>query len=108
MTEELYGELYRQNVAAMRDQLLTQARVSRCRPEDLEQLESIYFAFFWEGPEPALLDVADRSVRAAGSAANFPTYEELMMQTDWDGSRRGYLASEENFRRSSRRCRSAT
>ena len=29
---------------------------------------------------------------------NFPTYEELMMQTDFEGHARGYLASEENFR----------
>ena len=47
--------------------------------------------------EPAVLDVADRPM-GSGFATNFPTYEEMMMQTDWDGVARSYLASEENFR----------
>src|SRR5215212_5255869 len=36
----------------------------------------------------------------AGTVINsrFPSYEELIIQTDWDGTPRSYLATEDNFR----------
>jgi hypothetical protein len=63
---------------------------------DVEQLENIYWAFFWEGP--GLRYSTSPSGLGRGYGGNFPTYEELMLQTDWDGENHGYLASEENFR----------
>jgi hypothetical protein len=63
--------------------------------EDVEQLESIYFAFFWDGPG---IRYSVGGFGGRGFAGRFPTYEELMLQTDWDGVARGYLATEANFR----------
>jgi hypothetical protein len=34
-----------------------------------------------------------------GRGSGFPTYEELMVQSDWNGVPRSYLASEEHFGR---------
>ena len=72
--------------------------------EDLQQLEAIYFSFFWDGPNiryssfPAGAGSRRFVGRAADLAATFPSYEELMLQTDMEGVNRSYLATEENFR----------
>ena len=96
MTEELYGELYRKNVAEMREQLLRK-HAFPLTPEDWRQLEGIYFAFFFEGPELRYSTTPAFGARG-GFGGNFPSYADLAMQTDWDGQFRGYLASEDNFR----------
>jgi hypothetical protein len=64
---------------------------------DIEQLENIYWAFFWEGPG-LRYSTSPNGLGGRGYGGNFPTYEELMLQTDWDGENHGYLASEDNFR----------
>jgi hypothetical protein len=96
MTEDLYGELYRKNVAEMRDQLLRKHGFP-LTPEDWRQLEGIYFAFFFEGPDLRYSTTPAFGGRG-GFGGNFPSYADLAMQTDWDGQFRGYLASEDNFR----------
>jgi hypothetical protein len=91
-------EIYHQNVAAVTE-LLTRKHGFALSQEDLEQIESIYFAFFWDGP-----DLRYSSMSGGGSgmrgfgAGRFPSYEELMMQTDWNGVNRTYLSTEERFR----------
>ena len=56
----------------------------------------------WQGSEYGRYGEGRRGQQGSyggrGYGGNFPTYEELMLQTDWDGENHGYLASEENFR----------
>ncbi|HET9799363.1 MAG TPA: hypothetical protein VFP90_15295 [Gemmatimonadaceae bacterium] len=91
-------ELYHQNVAAVND-LLVRKHGFTLSPEDLEQLESIYFAFFWDGPDLRYSSMSGGGGGMRGfGAGRFPSYEELMMQTDWNGVNRTYLSTEERFR----------
>jgi hypothetical protein len=87
--------LYRQNVRLIRDQL-TRRHGFTLSPDDLDQIESIYFAFFWDGPSLRYSTRPGFGGRSFGNS--FPTYEELMVQTDGEGVPHGYLASEANFR----------
>ena len=98
--------LYRKNLAAIKDHLV-RVRSIPLSADDLEQLESIYFSFFWEGPalrysSPPPVTTAGpfRGGGAGGGSrmAFFPSYEDLIVQTDWDGTPRSYLATEDNFR----------
>ena len=93
---EQYKEMYQQNVQAIREHLLKKHRFTLTQA-DLDQLEGIYFAFFWEGPA-LRYSMSPSGLGGPRFGTNFPSYEELMMQTDFDGLARGYLASEENFR----------
>jgi hypothetical protein len=99
-SEALYGR----NLAAIKDHLV-RARALPLSAADLQQLESIYFSFFWEGP--ALRYSSPPPISNAGSfrgggggsrMAFFPSYEDLIVQTDWDGTARSYLATEDHFR----------
>jgi hypothetical protein len=89
-------DLYRANLRAI-VRHLTDERDLPLTAADLEQIESIYFAFFWEGPG-LRYSTSPTGLGGQRFGTNFPTYEELMMQTDWDGVPRSYLATEENFR----------
>ncbi len=86
---------YRQNVISVTDQLVKRHGFP-LSPDDLEQIEAIYFAFFWEGP--GIRYSSSRGFGRGGRGAGFPSYEELMTGTDWDGVPRAYLATEANFR----------
>jgi hypothetical protein len=88
--------MYRQGVIAVTDQLVKRHGFP-LTPDDLEHLESIYFAFFWDGP--SVRYSSGTGLGGRGRGAGFPTYEELMLQSDWNGVPRGYLASEEHFGR---------
>ena len=90
--------LYRRNIAAIKAHL-TRTSGFTLSQDDLQQLESIYFSFFWEGP--GLRYTSSPSGfggRGGGSNPRFPSYEDLIVQTDWNGAARSYLASEENYR----------
>jgi len=88
--------LYRANLQAVINRL-TKVRGFALSSADLEQLESIYFAFFWQGPSVRYSTIAS-GMGGRRSGGGFPTYEEMIIQTDWEGTPRSYLASEENFR----------
>jgi hypothetical protein len=99
--------LYRRNLAAIKDHLV-RVRAIPLTADDLTQLESIYFSFFWEGPSlryssPPPVTTAG-TFRPGGPGGGggrmtfFPSYEEMIVQTDWDGTPRSYLATEDNFR----------
>jgi len=60
--------------------------------EDLEGILSVYRAFGSYGPK-----LNYSSTGNVGGSFQ-PTYAELMTATDGEGSRRGYLASEENYK----------
>jgi hypothetical protein len=106
--------LYSQNLKALRETLLNRHGFP-LSAEDLEQLEGIYFAFFWEGP--GLRYTPSRGGLSSGSSgfgaggsmpgrgglfilggSNFPSYEDLQQQADLEGQCRSYLSSEETFR----------
>jgi hypothetical protein len=101
--------LYRRNLAAIKDHLV-KTRAFPLSSADLQQLESIYFSFFWEGPglryssPPPVTSAGPfrggggNGGGGAGRMMFFPSYEDLIVQTDWDGTPRSYLASEDNFR----------
>jgi hypothetical protein len=61
-------------------------------PEDLTAIEYVYRAFFVGGPD--LRYSFPRQVPGRW----FPTYAELMEQTDLTGQNHSYIATEENFR----------
>jgi hypothetical protein len=88
-------DLYRLNVAAIRSALFERHKFP-LSADDLEQIERIYFAFFWDGPG-IRYSASTVGFGGRGFGGNFPTYEDLMMQTDWDGKHWSYLASEEKF-----------
>ncbi len=100
MTDAEYQTEYARNLAAIRDHL-TRKHGFALSAEDLDQLQGIYFAFFWEGPgiryTTAPSGIGGSRMAGMGSS-NFPSFEELQMQTDWEGQPRGYLASEELFK----------
>jgi hypothetical protein len=66
----------------------------RLTDEHLTGLEYVYRAFFEGGPD------LNYSFPAGGFGrnGNFPTYAELMTETDGEGHHRGYLASEGTFK----------
>jgi len=89
-------ELYAANLAAIRGHLLKRHGF-KLSSEDLDGIESIYFAFFWDGPGIRYSSGPTFGGRNAFGPV-FPSYEELMMQTDWDGTPRSYLATDAQFR----------
>ena len=100
--------LYQDNVRAMEQQLVDRHGF-KLSAEDLQQLEGIYWQFFWEGPGirytmtmpvpgPYGRSGFGPFGRRGGFWSNFPTYEELIEQTDWEGRNRSYLSSEAAFR----------
>ena len=91
-------EHYRRNLATMISHL-TRRHGFALSSDDLEQLETIYFAFFWEGPGVRYSTMAPGiSRRGGGFGSTYPTYEEMITQTDWNNVARSYLATEENFK----------
>ena len=102
MSEALYAE----NLDAIRAHLVD-THDFPLSALDLEQLETIYWQFFWQGPDirytmsaPVPSPFAGRSFGGftrRGFWSNFPTYQELVQQTDWEGRSWSYLASEERF-----------
>jgi hypothetical protein len=96
MSDADYQAEYARNFAELRDHL-TRRHGFLLGAEDLDQLQAISFAFFWEGPG-IRYTTAPSGIGGARFSSNFPSYDELMVQTDWDGVPRSYLASEENFR----------
>jgi len=80
-------ELYKQNLAAIRDFLSKRLNLTA---DDLKGVERIYQDFYTRG-----LDIHYEIT--PGSFGAFPTYGELMTATDLTSVPRGFLASEENF-----------
>ena len=83
------ADLYRQNVAAIRDLFQRKHRLN-LSAEDLEGIEEVYDAFYSRG-------LSIHYEVTPGSAGSFPTYEQMMIATDAAGVPRSYLASEESF-----------
>ena len=95
MTDQDYQKRYEENLRTIREHL-TKKHGFVLSAVDQEQLAAIYYAFFWEGPG-IRYTTSPGGFSSRGGGGNFPSYEEMMMQTDWDGNARSYLASEENY-----------
>jgi hypothetical protein len=83
--------LFEKNVKAITDQLISHHKF-RLSADDLRTIEYVYRAFYAGGPE-----LRYSFPRGAGFRT-FPTYADLMVETDGTGGKRSYLASDENFR----------
>jgi hypothetical protein len=86
--------LFRSNLQAARDRLVNDHKFA-LSPDDLKGLEYVYSAFFRGGPE---LNYSFSPSGVGGFGGGFPSYRELMVETDGQGEKRSYLATEENFR----------
>jgi hypothetical protein len=86
--------LFRSNLQAARDRLVNDHKFA-LSPDDLKSLEYVYSAFFRGGPE---LNYSFSPSGVGGFGGGFPSYRELMVETDGQGEKRSYLATEENFR----------
>ena len=86
-------ELFQQNLRAVQDQLIMRHRFGLTR-DDLTSIEYVYNAFYNGGPD------LNYSFTGGGQGgwSWFPTYAQLMTETDGRGEHRSYLATEENFR----------
>jgi len=87
------AELFDQNLAAAREWLATRHAFALSR-ESLDGLEYVYRAFYEGGPDLSY----SFPIGAFGRGGNFPTYADLMMETDGHGEHRSYLATEEHYR----------
>ena len=83
--------LYRTNLRAILDRLVTRHGFALTE-EDRVSLEYVYRAFYADGPGLRY------SFPRQGDARWFPTYTDLMTETDLAGANHSYLATEENFR----------
>ena len=84
------SDLRRQNLRAVRDQLVKRHHFP-LTGDDLKAIEYVHNAFYTDGP--------DLSYAFSGSPGRrrFPTYAELMLQTDERGRQHSYLASDDNY-----------
>jgi hypothetical protein len=87
-------ELFRENLQAAKDRLVKDHKFP-LSAGDLQSLEYVYSAFFRGGPD---LNYSFTPAGAGGFGGGFPTYRDLMTETDGRGEHRSYLASDENFR----------
>jgi len=83
-------ERFRTNLAAIRGRLL-QTYGLKLSATDLEGIELVYSTLHEEG-----LDLRFSSI-GRNNAANYPTFESLLLETDRSGQQQGYLSTEELF-----------
>ena len=89
-------ELFKENLQAAKDKLVKEHKFALTE-EDLKGLEYVYSAFFRGGID-VNYSFTPGGNGGFGTGAGFPSYRELMNETDGQGEHRSYLASEENFR----------
>jgi hypothetical protein len=91
--EEASAELFDRNLRTARDWLVRHHSFA-LSDDDLSGLEYVYKAFYEGGPD------LNYSFPNGGffRGGNFPTYADLMSETDGHGEHRSYLASEDQFK----------
>lgn len=87
---------YARNRAAVRDVLINK-HAYPLTPEDIEHLFWIYDQFYYFGLPITYNSSGNNGFGRAGNNS-MPDYSDLMMSTDRDGTNRGYLATEANWR----------
>jgi hypothetical protein len=91
--EKADRQMFQQTLQAVKDVLIVKHGFP-LSADDQKQIEYVFKAFYDHGP-------ALRYSFTGASAAVlelFPTYEDVQTSTDFTGERRGYLATEANFR----------
>ena len=83
-------KLFQRNLAAVKD-LLTRKYRLKLTTDDISKVDYIYRTFWEEG-----LDLRFSSL-GRGNALNYPTFEEILLETDRQGRQQNYLSSEELF-----------
>jgi hypothetical protein len=87
-------DLFRESLQAARDRLVKDHKFT-LSADDLKSLEFVYSAFYRGGPA---LNYSFSPNGASGFGVGFPSYVDLMTETDGQGEHRSYLATEESFR----------
>jgi hypothetical protein len=87
-------DLFKENLQAVKDKLVKDDKFVLSE-EDLKGIEYVYSAFFRGGVD---LNYSYSPTGVSGFGGGFPSYRELMSETDGQGENRSYLATEENFR----------
>jgi hypothetical protein len=83
-------ELFRKNLAAVKNLLLNKYKL-HLSPDDLAKIEYVYQTFWKEG-----LDLRFSSI-GRGNASMYPSFEEILLETDRNGRPQNYLSSEDLF-----------
>jgi len=83
-------KLFQKNLATVKD-LLTRKYRLKLTTDDISKIDYIYRTFWEEG-----LDLRFSSL-GRGNALNYPTFEEILLETDRQGRQQNYLSSEELF-----------
>jgi hypothetical protein len=84
--------LFKSNFAMVKRELLDGYKLSLSE-DDLSKIEYIYENFWKEG-----LDLRFSSI-GRGNASMYPSFEDLLLETDRQGRQQNYLSSEELFQR---------
>jgi len=84
------NELFDNNLRSLLDHLMERHHFS-LSGSDIQSIEYVYRAFYSSGPNIRY------SFGRYGGWRQFPSYAELMMETDGQGENHSYLANEENF-----------
>lgn len=82
--------LFQKNLAAVKSLLVDKYRL-RLAAADLKKIEYVYHTFWDEG-----VDLRFSSI-GRNNASNYPTLQEMLLETDRQGRPQSYLASEELF-----------
>ena len=83
-------KLFLKNLSSVKS-LLTEKYRLRLSTADLEKIEYVYRTFWQEGLELRFSSIG------RNNAANYPTFEDLLLETDLQGRQQSYLSSEELF-----------
>jgi len=88
--------LYQKNLKAIRDWLTAHHHFA-LGDSDLAGIEYVYSAFSEAGPD-LTYNFGNGRGNVRGFGRGMPTYGQLMIQTDGQGSQRSYIANEVNYR----------
>src|SRR5581483_1333324 len=83
-------KLFQDNLASV-EKFLTQTYKLKLSPDDLTKIEYVYRTFWDEN-----LDLRFSSI-GRGNASMYPTFEEMLLETDREGHQQSYLSTEELF-----------
>jgi len=83
-------KLFLKNLAAVK-KTLTDTYKLKLSPDDLSKIEYVYRTFWDENLELRFSSIG------RGNALNYPTFEEMLLETDRHGKQQSYLSTEELF-----------
>jgi len=83
-------KLFLKNLTAV-EKVLTDTYKLKLSPEDLSKIEYVYRTFWDENLQLRFSSIG------RGNALNYPTFEEMLLETDRHGKQQSYLSSEELF-----------